>query len=321
MYKEKKDLYVNILKEYSGIEDVAFSKQMLGASDGYTGYGFEYKDKQFGAYTLEVSDNFLSVMHIPIIEGRNFMPSDTSGRKLAFIMNKPLQKKLSITAGEMIGMSGWNIPSCNVVGTVGDLKFTSLRQGEDDILFLFGSPAALPFSYVKLKAGTNLFDATNYIRKTVASIDPAFPVNIEFYDEVLNNLYKKEVNLNKSISLLSALAIIISIAGIFGLVLFETQYRRKEIGIRKVFGSTTHEILALFNKTYIRILCICFVIAIPIAYFIANRWLENFAYKTKLSWWIYPLAFFIVFMLTSITVTSQNWKAANSNPVESIKND
>ena len=321
MYRESKDLYVNKLKEYSGIEDVAFSKQLLGASDGYTGYTFQYKDKQFGGYTLEVSDNFLNVMHIPVAEGRSFMPSDTAGRTLAFILNKPLQKKLAITAGETIGMSVWNLSSCNVVGIVGDLKFTSLRQGADNILFMFGSYAALPYSYVRLKAGTNLFDAISHIRKTTASIDPTFPVKIEFYDEVLNNLYKKEINLNKSISLLSGLAIIISIVGIFGLVLFETQYRRKEIGIRKVFGSTTQEILALFNKTYFRILCVSFVIAAPLAWFGVNRWLENFAYKTKLSWWIYPLAFLIVFVLTAVTVTFQNWRAASSNPVDSIKTE
>ena len=259
-------------------------------------------------------------MHIPVTEGRDFMPSDTAAGKIAFIFNKPLQKQIEIAAGETFDMTAWNIPSCNVVGIVGDLKFTSLRQGEDHIAFLFGSPSALSFSYVKLKAGTNLLDALSHIRKTVANIDPTFPVNIEFYDEVLNNLYKKEINLNKSISLLSGLAIIISIVGIFGLVLFETQYRRKEIGIRKVFGSTTQEILALFNKTYFRILCVCFVIAAPVAWFGVSRWMENFAYKTKLSWWIYPMAFLIVFILTAITVTFQNWRAASSNPVESIKN-
>ena len=319
MYQQNKDLYVNKLKEYSGIEDVAFSKQKLGASDGYTTYGFKYKDKEFGGFTLEVSDNFLNVMHIPITQGRDFLPSDTAGRKLTFILNKSLQKELSINAGEIINMSAWRNEPGDVVGIVGDLKFSSLRRGEDKIIFMLGSNAPLPVSYVRLKAGANVFDAMNHIRKTVAGIDPTFPLNIEFYDEVFNNLYKKEVNLNKSISLLSSLAIIISIVGIFGLVLFETQYRRKEIGIRKVFGSTTGEILALFNKTYFRILLICFVIAAPIAWFIVNKWLENFAYKTQLSWWIYPPAFFIVFLLTAVTVTFQNWKAASSNPVESIK--
>jgi len=320
MYQQNKDLYVNKLKEYSGIEDVAFSKQKLGASDGYTGYNFKYKDHDFSGFTLEVSDNFLDIMHIPVLTGRSFMPSDTAGKSISFILNKPLQKELGITAGETIEMTAWGNPVCNVVGITGDVKFTSLRQAEDPVLFLFGSSAPLPVSYVRLKAGANVFDAMEHIRKTVAGIDPTFPVNIEFYDEVFNNLYKKEVNLNKSISLLSGLAIIISIAGIFGLVLFETQYRRKEIGIRKVFGSTTGEILALFNKTYFRILCICFVIAAPVAWFIVNKWLENFAYKTQLSWWIYPLAFLIVFLLTAMTVTFQNWKAASSNPTESIRN-
>jgi putative ABC transport system permease protein len=321
LYEKSKNLYVNKLKEYSGIEDVAFSKQKLGASDGYTTYTLQYKDEMFGGYTLEVSDNFIKVMHIPLLEGRDFMPSDATGGKIAFILNKSLQKKIGITAGETIEMTAWGIPLCNVTGIAGDVKFTSLRQGEDVILFLFGSPAALPVSYIRLKSGINSFDAVNHIRKTIASIDPTFPVEVEFYDEVLNNLYKKEVNLNKSISLLSGLAIIISIVGIFGLVLFETQYRRKEIGIRKVFGSTTHEILTLFNKTYFRILCICFVIAAPLAWFGVNRWMENFAYKTELSVWIYLLAFVIVLILTAITVTFQNWKAANSNPVDSIKND
>jgi putative ABC transport system permease protein len=259
-------------------------------------------------------------MHIPVTEGRDFMPSDTVGGNLAFILNKPLQKELGIAAGETIEMGSWGNPVSNVVGIVGDLKFTSLRQGADNIIFMLGSSAALPYTYVKIKAGSNLSDAMNHIRKTVANIDPTFPVSITFYDDVLNNLYKKEINLNKSISLLSGLAIIISIVGIFGLVLFETQYRRKEIGVRKVFGSTTNEILALFNKTYFRILCVCFVIAAPVAWFGISRWLENFAFKTKLSWWIYPMAFLIVFVLTAVTVTFQNWRAASRNPVDSMKN-
>ncbi|MDR2806234.1 MAG: ABC transporter permease [Dysgonamonadaceae bacterium] len=321
LYDENKEFYVNQLKEYSGIEEVAFSKQKLGAFDSYTSYAFQYNDKMFGGYTLEVSDNFLNVMHIPVTEGRTFMPSDTTGSNLVFVLNKPLQKDIGISAGETIEMLSWGNPVCQVVGIAGEVKFTSLRQGEDPVLFLFGSSASLPVSYIRLKAGTNLSDAMNYIHKTVAGIDPTFPVKVEFYDQVLNDLYQKEVNLNISISLLSVLAIIISIAGVFGLVLFETQYRRKEIGIRKVFGSTTQEILTRFNREYFRILGVCFVIAAPAAGFGVHRWLENFAYKTELSGWIYLVAFLIVFVLTALTVTFQHWKAANANPADSIKND
>ena len=321
IYSKSKDLYADRLKEYAGVEDVAFSKQKLGASDGYTYYTFGYNDRTFGGYTLHVSENFLDVMRIPVIEGRSFMPSDTAGRNLAFILNKPLQASVGVKAGEMIKMTSWGGRACSVVGITDDVKFTSLRQGHDHILFLAGSADPLPVSYIRLKAGANVFDAVDHIRRTLSDIDPVFPFELEFYDDVFNRLYLKELNLNKNISLLSVLAIIISLVGIFGLVLFETQYRRKEIGIRKAFGSTTAEILSLFNRTYLRMLCICFVPAAPIAWYGVNRWMQNFAYKTQMDWWVYLSAFAIVLALTAATVTLQIRRAANSNPVESIKTE
>ena len=185
---------------------------------------------------------------------------------------------------------------------------------------MVGSTAQLPVSYIRLKAGTNVFDAVDYIRRTLTDIAPMFPFDLEFYDDVFNRLYLKELNLNKNISLLSILAIIISIVGIFGLVLFETQYRRKEIGIRKTFGSTTTEILSLFNRSYFRILCICFVPAALIARYGVNRWLENFAYKTRMDWWVYLLAFAIVLVLTAATITFQIRRAASQNPTKALNN-
>ncbi|MDD4142797.1 MAG: FtsX-like permease family protein, partial [Bacteroidales bacterium] len=98
-------------------------------------------------------------------------------------------------------------------------------------------------------------------------------------------------------------------------------YRRKEIGVRKVFGSTTGEILKLFSNNYLRTVTICFVIALPISYFVIHKWLENFAYKTPLQWWVFALAFIIVALVTMATVTVQSWRAANINPVVTIKKE
>jgi putative ABC transport system permease protein len=322
LYSRSRDSYVNALKAYAGIDDVAFSKQKLGASDSYTSYGFRYAEgSEFGGYTLEVSENFLDVMRISVVDGRSFLPADTAGGRFAFILNKPLAEHVGIKAGETVEMTSWGNPVCPVVGITDDVKFTSLRQGQDRILFWVGSPAALPVSYIRLKAGVNVFDAVDHIRRTVADIDPAYPVDVEFYDGVFRQLYRKEANLNRSISLLSLLAIIISVAGIFGLVLFETQYRRREIGIRKVFGSTTAEILSLFGKTYIRLLCISFVPAAPMAWYAVSRWMETFAYKTRMDWWIYLLAFAAVLTLTAATVVFQSWRAAVANPADSIRTE
>ncbi len=123
------------------------------------------------------------------------------------------------------------------------------------------------------------------------------------------------------ITLFSLIAIFISVVGVFGLVVFDSEYRKKEIGVRKVLGSTTGEIIVMFNKTYIRILCVCFVLGAPVAGYAVSRWLENFAYKTPMYWWVYLIAFAIITVITILTVTFQNWHAANANPVDSIKTE
>ena len=159
------------------------------------------------------------------------------------------------------------------------------------------------------------------IKTTLQSFDPEYPFNVRFFDEVLNGLYEKERSLSSLITLFSLIAIFISVVGVFGLVVFDSEYRKKEIGIRKVLGSTTEEIIVMFNKTYIRILCVCFVLGAPIAGYVVHRWLENFAYKTPMYWWVYLIAFAIIAVITILTVTFQNWRAANENPVHSIKNE
>jgi putative ABC transport system permease protein len=322
IYNRSRDTYVNRLLEYPGVDDVAFSKQKMGASDVYTSYQFKYLERMFGSYTLEVSNNFLRVMGIPVVEGRDFMPSDEAeGRQgLTFIVGGAVHREMQIEPGHTLEMIGWRT-SAPVAGSVGTVKFTSLRQEEDPLVFVVNSHAPLPVSYIRLRAGIDVAEAVTHIRRTVASIDPAYPVDVEFYDHVFDTLYSRETALNRCITLLSLLAIIISVAGVFGLVLFETEYRRKEISLRKIHGATTWHILAMFNRTYFRILAVCFVLAAPAAWYGVARWLENFAYKTPLYWWVFALAFVFVTLVTLATVTFRNWQAANANPIEGIRTE
>lgn len=319
LYDEHHETYVNRLKDYPGIEDVAFSMQKLGSRDGYSTNGSKYKEKQFQYFQLVVSDNFLSTMGIPVTEGRNFQRSDAQSEDMFYIFNETARKSMDMDAGDLFG--GWGDRVGRIVGFTGNVKFTSLRQGENNIGFMVTKDYSLPVSYIRLKAGTDVQAAVEHIRETVASIDPSFPFNIEFYDTLFNNLYHREENLRSMITMFSLLAIIISLVGVFGLVVFETQYRQKEIGIRKVHGATVGEILAMFNKAYIRIVAICFVLAAPVAWYGVKVWLESFAYKTPMYWWVFVLAFVIVSVITIATVTFQNWKAANTNPVDSIKTE
>jgi putative ABC transport system permease protein len=125
--------------------------------------------------------------------------------------------------------------------------------------------------------------------------------------------------LSSLITLFSLIAIFISIVGVFGLVVFDSECRRKEIGIRKVLGASTIGIIIMFNKSYFKILLICFVVAAPLAWYGVTRWLENFAYKTPMYWWVYLLAFVVVAVITASTVTFQNWRVANDDPLKAIK--
>lgn len=321
IYLKSKDIYTNKLEEYSGIEEVAFSKQKLGARDSYTGYGLKFEDKTFFSHVLEVSSSFPRVMGIHIIEGRDFFPSDEQSRELTYMFSTSLQREIGMEPGSFINMISWgNVPG-HTAGIIGDIKFTSLRQGTDRVTFMVNSPEALPVSYIKIAAGTNIDEATAHIRQTMAEIDPTFPYEIQFYDSLFNQLYQKELSLTKIITWMSILAILISVVGVFGLILFETQFRKKEIGIRKVLGAGIQNILVMFNKIYIRIVVASFIIAIPASYYLVSKWLESFAFKIPMYWWVFLMAFAMVLVITVLTITFQNWKAANANPVESIKTE
>ena len=318
MYNKHHDTYVNRLKENPGIEDVAFAMEKVGSKDGYNTNGGNYKGKDFQYFIIIASSNFLRVMGIPVIEGRDFSKADELSDHVSYIFNRTAMEGLDMQVGDAFD----SYSSGHLVGFSDDVKFTSLRGGEDNIAFLVGNFGySLPISYIRLKAGSDIHAVVGHIQETMRELDPFYPFNIEFYDEIFNHLYRKEENLRSLVTVFSLLAIIISLVGVFGLVVFETQYRRKEIGIRKVHGATVGEILLMFNKAYLRIVGICFVIAAPIAWQGVRMWLAGFAYKTPIHGWVFLIALLIVTVITLLTVSFQNWKAANENPVNSIKSE
>ena len=161
----------------------------------------------------------------------------------------------------------------------------------------------------------------SHIRSTLAAFDANYTFEVRFFDEILQRAYEKETALSLLITLFSLIAIFISMVGVFGLVIFDSESRRKEIGVRKVHGSSTSGIILMFNKVYLKIILICFAGSVPLAWYAIHRWLEQFAYKTPMYGWVYLLAFVAVAMITIGTVTFQNWRVANDNPVNSIKSE
>lgn len=317
IYAKHKPQYIQKLKDYPGIEDVAFSVYELSKEDDMIDLEYaRHEDKDVFFKVFYASENFLSVMDIQVEEGRDFTREDLNKAQSDYIINPAAERDFHLHPGDRFN-------DRTVLGVSKDFRFNSCRIASSPFVFALNNDIPNPklVSYIRFNSKTNLQEAVAHVRETLKEIDPTFPFEISFYNTILNNLYQKKQTLGKLISLFGIMAILISIVGVFGLVLFETQYRRKEIGIRKINGATTGQILLMFNKTYIQIVSVCFIISIPIAWMGTQQWLENFAYKTPLHLWVFIVAFLIILSVTIGTVTFRNWQAANENPVNSVKSE
>ena len=309
IYAKHKPQYIQKLKDYPGIEDVAFSVYELSKEDDMIDLEYaRHEDKDVFFKVFYASENFLSVMDIQVEEGRDFTREDLNKAQSDYIINPAAERDFHLHPGDRFN-------DRTVLGVSKDFRFNSCRIASSPFVFALNNDIPNPklVSYIRFNSKTNLQEAVAHVRETLKEIDPTFPFEISFYNTILNNLYQKEQTLGKLISLFGIMAILISIVGVFGLVLFETQYRRKEIGIRKINGATTGQILLMFNKTYIRIVSVCFIISIPIAWMGTQQWLENFAYKTPLHLWVFIVAFLIILSVTIGTVTFRNWQAVNAS--------
>ncbi|WP_165024240.1 FtsX-like permease family protein [Dysgonomonas sp. ZJ279] len=315
---DNKSAFTNGLKSFAGIDNVTSGFAVLSSRDSYMGWGRKYKNEVIDFQCFPVDPSFLEVVGIDITDGRNFREDDEKTNHGVYIFNEAARKKYNLELNKFLD-------EAEIIGFIPDVKFASFRNTVTPMAFyvwgIHNWGMNPNYAYIRVEAGSDMYAAMEHVKASLKHIDPDYPFDVRFYDNVLNSLYEKEQNLTSLISLFSLIAIIISMVGVFGLVLFESEYRRREISIRKVLGASISEILIMFNKTYIIILGICFLIATPIVYYAIDIWLENFAYKTPMHWWVFLVSGLIIFFITVVTVSVQSWRAANTNPVDSLKNE
>ena len=321
----KRQVLEERLKQHPEVAGVAFSEMpFYGEMDLYSSWGREFKGEAITLDVLVVSPSFPKVIGIPVVEGRDFREEDSQSAKGCFIVNRMAQERYNIQVGDKIEPQ-------EVIGIVDNFHYTSMRRGISPLaIYTFGKENWITDEsvdqlytnvYVRMNAGTDPTTAIQILRTELDALSPGYPFDIRPFDEQLELTYKNEQRLATLISLFSLLAVLISIAGVFGLVVFDSEYRRKEIGIRRVMGASVGNILLMFNKSYLWILLVCFIIACPIAWYAVDKWLQSFAYRVPSYWWIFPMALLIVGSVTLLTVTYQNWHAANENPVNSLKSE
>ncbi len=273
-----------------------------------------------------VSWNFLRFMGIEIVEGRDFTPADEQSENGVYIINETAQKMYGLTTDDRI--KGHTDNPTEIAGICKDFNFSALRNEIGPFaLYVYGKEPWSPCCrlFIRTEAGIDTQALIDRTIKTINELDPnmgdGFSVWVNPFEKAIENQYKKEQNLSQLVTLFTILAIVISLMGVFGLVMFETEHRRKEIGIRRVHGATVEQILAMFNSRFVKIVLVCFVIAVPVSVVIMNRYLEGFAYRVPLHIWVFAMSLLAVLAITIAVVTLRSLRAATVNPVKSLRTE
>ena len=311
------------LKTDPQIADVTWAAGDLLAEERM-GWGRQWNGQNINFECYPVACDFLEFMGIEILEGRSFMPEDKHSENGVFIFNDAARKKYGFTLEDkVVGHAN----QTDIVGFCDDFSFQSLKhQVRPFALYVFGSnPWWYPTTaFIRVSAGADYQAVMKHISNVLSeweyNIAPE-EWNIHFFDDNLNATYKKEKALSDLISLFTLIAIIISLMGVFGLVMFETQYRRREIALRRVNGATVQEILTMFCSRFVKIVLVCFAVAAPVSWVIVDRYLATFAHRCPMYWWVFALALVAVLAITIGVVVVRSWKAATADPADAIKTE
>ena len=311
------------------VKDVTGATSRL-VSVGRMGWGREFKGRQVAFQSYVVQPDFLRVMGIPITDGRDFLESDFDKELGTMIFNEAARREFEMQVGDRI--NGFVSPDEQIVGFCADFNFKPLQYGVSPFCFYLLPKKIqqenywhLPHVvYVRMTPGADIAAVTAHIRRCIAEVDPRTEpgdIVVRVFDEELGLEYDNERKLTAIVGLFALLAVVIALMGVFGLVLFETQHRRREIAVRRVLGASRGEILAMFNRRYVMLVAVCFVLAVPVSIWAVRHWLAGFAYAVPLYWWVFALALAGVLAVTALTVTVRSWRAVNENPAESVKSE
>jgi putative ABC transport system permease protein len=210
-------------------------------------------------------------------------------------------------------------PSYEIIGVIKDFHYKPVNQPIASLAIRNDSYASYCLVNIQTSDFKSLYTTLDNIKKTVSDLSPSFPAEVSFFDQAIQDMYQSELRFRRTFSLFAGCAIVICSLGILAMSIFSCQRRVKEIGIRKVNGAKIYEILLMLNKDFVKWVGIAFVIACPVAWYAMYKWLQSFAYKTELSWWIFALAGIIALGIALLTVSFQSYKAAIKNPVDSLR--
>ena len=275
-------------------------------------WGQRYEDKTYEMRANAVRYNFPEFFGFKLLDGKGFTP-ESAQRKEMIIMH-------SLHTDVGIPLDYTDINDYKVIGITTDMYLNSVGQQCAHSVFFCDEKYGHYNFYARLRAGADVEAFGKYVDKTIKELFPSSDdVEIYYLNEYVEGLYKETKKVTVLIGMFGLVAIVIALMGVFGMVMFETQHRQREIAIRKVYGATSAEIIKMLARRYAAIVCVCFVVAAPVAWLISTRWLEQFANKVSMPLWLYAAVLAVVLLLTTAIVVFRSWRAATENPADVVK--
>ena len=320
----KKELLTNTV-----VSGVTASQQTLGNNLHQSGMIFhgEGPARQLTSSRVVVDPDYLTLYKIPIIAGRNFT-NDVTDNARAYIINETMAKELlkdqpkasyEALIGKNYGFGGMDSTGF-IAGVARDFNFNSLHHKIETLSIFCQKDWGYSEVSVRIN-GAKAQDAINHISSSWKKVNPDQPFEYRFLDEHFAEMYTADRAVSKVVGILAGLAILISCLGLFGLASYSAERRVKEIGIRKVLGASVQNITTMLSKDFIRLVLVSNLIAWPLAWIGVNRWLQDFAYRVPVSWWVFIAAASIALLIALFTVSFQAIKAAIANPVKSLRTE
>lgn len=318
----QKNLFKMMLAEHPGVICLTKTSRNLtnnGSSNDFTDKG---NGEQINVFRFEVDHDYVSTLGLKLLTGENFTERNENKNDQSAIVNKKLTEALGIEddpLGKSYTVFGQRI---TIIGVVADYHFFDLRNKVQPAFLTVNPNIGNTYNHILLRYHPKqLSSVIKHITKCYEKVAPGKAFTYDFWNESLKQRYQAEERWGKIIGYASLIAIIISSLGLFGFTILLINQRVKEIGIRKVNGARAFEIMLSINKSFIGWLTGSLIISFPVAYYLVKMWLDHYANKVDISWWVFIWAGLIAFAIATITVSWQTWKAATRNPVESLRNE
>ncbi len=325
--KSHKYIFMDKLKAIPGIAMTSLSNGAPSSNSTWTST-VKYKDGKKEVETdvqIKAADtNYIKLYHIKLLAGANIVSSDTTNQ---FLINETYARMLGFQKPQQaVGKYlSWNDNKpVLIAGVINDFNQHSLRDPFKPLAITNGEKYArtINIALQPQNADSSLWKTTiAQVGKAWKEVFPEDDYDYKFLDEDIAKYYDDEQHISSLLMWATGLAVFISCLGLLGLVIYTTTRRKKEIGVRKVLGATILQIVQIISKEFLLLIVIAFIIAAPVAWFGMNKWLENFAYRTQVSWWIFILGISIMLVIALLTLGFQTIKAAMANPVKSLRTE